>query len=873
MKATKNIYNYFFARITCFIFWLVTCPSILGQASQKKILTPEDYKLWSSISADQLSNNANWTSYRLQYKYTDTDTLFVQNTSDQRKKIIFPYAVKGKFNGETHFACVAKNVFQLVNLSTQQHFEIAGVERFEFSADQRFVILIIKMPDNKKGLQIRNTDGKLLSEIPNVGRYCFDPKLTGIAYSTADQNTFSCEVLMFSQLLSRKRLAENNTATYQNIIWKEDAIAFIQNNKDAPVLFNYDLKRKKLQSLKSSDINAAGITMTISNSENTNPLHSTDGSKLFFWLKEPQNEDKRMKENDVEIRNSKDRLLLDFHKFSTYYTLSDKMAVWDLNKNTIRQITNKVLPKAFLSPDYQYAFPYDPAAYEPQAMQSCPYDLYALDLKSGEKNLIFKNHYPGSTLSASPDGTSLCYAKDGQWWIFDIHKKKHTCITAKIPAAFLDEEADRPKSDIYYGLGGWTKKGQIILYDKFDLWLISMDGKSARKLTPGRENQKTFRIKHLDTEVTYGDVEFKKYIIDTVKGMLLSTENKETGKAGFSYWKPKSGVKELVWTDKKISQISKAKNKEVYQYLDQNFTSPPRLMVYESNSREILQTNKQQLHYYWGRNERIEYTVNNRKVKGVLFYPANFHKDQHYPMVVSVYERQSHKLNDYENPSLFSDDGFNTPNFTLHDYFVLYPDIVYEFGNLRESVTKSVLTAVDSVLQKGNVKPDKIGLIGHSFGGYESDLIITQTDRFAAAVAGAAWTDLVSTYLYIGPLFRKPNFFRTENHQLRIGKSLYEDMPAYLNNSPVLLAENIKTPLLGWAGEEDRQIHSFQSKEFYLALRRLNKEHTLLIYPNEEHQISSRKNALDLSIRIMQWFDHYLKDAPQQDWMKADYNR
>ncbi len=874
MKATKSIYNYFFTRITCFIFWLVTCPDILGQASQKKILTSDDYKLWSSISSEQISDNGTWSSYRLQYKYTDHDTLFVQHTSDKSKKIVFPNTVKGKFNGETHYACIAKkNIFQLVNLKTNRDFKTAGVERFEFSADQRLIILVIKKPDGTKGLEIRNTDGKLLSEIPTISRYCFDPKMTGIAYSTTDKNTFGLEILLFNNSLSKKRLAENQNDLYQNVIWKNDAIAFIQNIKNAPILFNYDLKRKKLQSLKLSDLNTICPKMTISNSENTNPLHSADGSKVFFWLREPQHNDKQAQENEVEIRNSKDKLLLDFQQFAPYYSLSDKMAVWDLKSNTVRQITDKILPKAFLSPDYKYAFLYDPAAYEPQTMQSCPYDLYALDLKSGEKNVIFKNHYPGSTLSASPDGSSLCYAKDGQWWIFDIHRKKHSCITSKIPVIFRDEEADRPKSDSYYGLGGWTKNGQIILYDQYDLWLISTDGKIARRLTAGRETQKTFRIKHLDSEITYGDTEFKKYIVDPDKGFLMSVENKETGAAGFSYWETKSGLKEIVWTDKKVIQIIKAKNKQIYLHREENFTCPPRLMVYDSAAREIVQTNKQQQLYHWGRNERIEYTVNNKKVKGVLFYPANYQNDQLYPMVVSVYERQSHKINDYENPSLLSDNGFNAANFTLHDYFVLYPDIIYEYGHLRESVTKSVLTAVDSVLQKGTVKADKIGLIGHSFGGYEADLIITQTDRFAAAVAGAAWTDLISTYLYIGPLFRKPNFFRTENHQLRIGKSLYEDMPAYVNNSPVLLAENVKTPLLGWAGKEDRQVHSLQSTEFYLALRRLNKEHTLLVYPNEEHQINSKTNAADLSIRIMQWFDYYLKKGPREDWMKADYKR
>lgn len=128
-------------------------------------------------------------------------------------------------------------------------------------------------------------------------------------------------------------------------------------------------------------------------------------------------------------------------------------------------------------------------------------------------------------------------------------------------------------------------------------------------------------------------------------------------------------------------------------------------------------------------------------------------------------------------------------------------------------------------------------------------------------------------YLYVGPAFIRPDFFRTENHQFRIGKSLYEDMNAYLKNSPVLLAADIKTPLLGWAGEDDKHVHSFQTIEFYLALRRLNKEHTLLMYPEEQHELIKKKNQIDLSTRIMKWFDYYLKNGVKEPWMSSDFNR
>ena len=120
-------------------------------------------------------------------------------------------------------------------------------------------------------------------------------------------------------------------------------------------------------------------------------------------------------------------------------------------------------------------------------------------------------------------------------------------------------------------------------------------------------------------------------------------------------------------------------------------------------------------------------------------------------------------------------------------------------------------------------------------------------------------------------MFQRPDFFRAEEHQIRIGKSLYEDMPSYLKNSPVLLASTVNTPLLGWAGEEDRHVHARNSMEFYLALRRLNKEHTLLIYPGEEHTLEQNNSAMDLNVRIMQWFNYYLKNETKEAWINSAY--
>lgn len=712
MKAINYTFKDFFFRVTCFMFWLVTCPVVSGQANQKRQLTADDYKMWSNLKPGKISINGNWVSYNLNYKYTDNDTLFVQNSDDPNKKIIFPNAKNGKFNAESHFGFIARDTFNLIDLKTRKFYKRASVKSFEFSSNQKYAILFVKQSNGKSALEIMDTKGNISIIASDVTNYFFDPKLQGLAYSMAKDKKFQMEIILFKNSIEKKLIFESGRSPFKNTIWKKDAVAFIEDVTENPVLYNYDIKLNKLDSLTSDIKSGFPSNMTISSSNYGIPVRSDDGAKLFFWMKETQYESKRYRQNDVQIWNSADKQLFDFQKERPFYTWSDKLAVWNLKEHTVAQITDKEFPNGFLSADYKTAFIYDPVAYEPHTRQIGPYDLYAMDLGSQKKNLVVKNYTAGAKPNGSVDGKYLCYAKEGQWWIYDILQKCNTCITQGIASSFFSEENSRPGENPPYGIAGWTKDSQIILYDRYDLWLFSSDGKSKKRLTDGMETKKTYRVQHFDIEVTFGDTETKKYPIDLSVGFLMTATDKETGKSGLSYWNAKTGTKELVWDDIMILPVAKAKNNNTYMYVEQNFCTSPSLFICNNKTKEIVQTNRQQQQYEWPRNEKIEYTVNGKKVKGILYYPAGFKKGEKLPMVVYIYEHQFYKLNQYENPTLLSGDGFNITNFTANGYFVLLPDIIYDLGNLCESVPKSVLAAVDSVLEKGDVNSHKMAFSG-----------------------------------------------------------------------------------------------------------------------------------------------------------------
>ncbi len=862
-----KLYKSFASGLAIFIFWLVCCPQLWGQPKQKRFLTKEEYSLWSKLVARKLSSDGNWASYLLLYE-SKKDTLFVKNVKEDTT-YRFPNAKNGEFNGESEFACIARDTLLLQNLQTGNLRKTPKVSDFAFSADGRFLVMLIKQDDGKYTLEIRDVEGKLQGQISDVSHWYFQPNHLGVAYATDSDNNHSIGFIKFEDIIAKKMILSGSKSEFQNLMWKNSSIVFLQKTGDNSLLLYYDIKNSKLKIFDPLQEKGFPLDLKISDELYNSLMVSDDENYIFFWLKENQESLSAIDPNSVQIWNAKDRLLFDHKKYIGEISLLDKMAVWSVKENKFLQLTNRKLPRGFLSADYKHAFIYDPIAYEPQNSFDGPFDLYITDLQTGQRKCILEHYTSGLMPIPSADGKYLAYAKEGHWWIYNVKTEKHTNVTSGLSESFFYEDQDMPIEADPYGIGGWTSDGSIIVYDKFDLWKIAVDGLIKKRLTHGREIQKVYRIKDF-SGFRLNDIEAKKETLDLQSGIILEVKDKKTGASGFSRWRYADSTSDMVWENKKVDQLSKAKNADSYMYIEQNYQTPPRLMAFNGSPKQIINTNAQQEHFFWGKAEAIQYTVGEKELQGILYYPAGYEPSVKYPMIVHIYQRQSQYFNDYENPSVYSSDGFNISNFTQEGYFVLLPDICYKMGDVAGSATKSVLAAVDAALKKASINPKKVGIMGHSFGGYETDLIITQTNSFAAAVAGSAWTDLISGYLYVGATFRRPDFYRAEHDQLRIGKSLYEDTESYLKNSPVLQASNVTTPLLGWTGEEDRHIHSLQSMEFYMALRRLGKTHTLLVYPEEGHNLEQRKNQKDLTQRIGQWFDYYLKNGKLHQWMKSD---
>jgi dipeptidyl aminopeptidase/acylaminoacyl peptidase len=362
--------------------------------------------------------------------------------------------------------------------------------------------------------------------------------------------------------------------------------------------------------------------------------------------------------------------------------------------------------------------------------------------------------------------------------------------------------------------------------------------------------------------------------VNLSKPVHVSLFGEWSKKSGYGVLKPGATTADrLLFGDRSFDRLAKARDAEVYLHGEQTYSDSPDLYVSEGRlaaGKQITNTNAFQKDYAWGRSEIVEYqaekTAGNRKMQGALYYPAGYVPGKQYPMIVYMYELLSDGVHRYVTPS--STSYYNTSVFTTQGYFVLQPDIVFRPREPGVSVVECVRPAVAAVVAKGLVDPKRVGIIGHSWGGFDTAFLATNTQGvFAAAVAGAAITNLISNY---GNGHWSAGILETdhiETGQQRMEVPLYEDLNAYIRNSAVFNIHNMTVPTLVEVGNVDGTVHWYQGLEFYSIARRAGKNVVMIEYANEDHGLAQRRNQQDYQQRILQWFGHYLKGDSAKEWI------
>ena len=622
---------------------------------------------------------------------------------------------------------------------------------------------------------------------------------------------------------------------------------------------------------------------------------SEDGTRLFFGIapRDPRIVPVRRAPGElpparVEVWHWKD--LREYHQQEVAANQDRQrttLVVWRVGAPTIARLSTDPLETVQLADNGAAALAIDEGPYAREYMSGRQYrDVYSVNLESGTRDQIVSKSLYGASLS--PSGRYALYQQGDQWWSIDLSTGMRSNLTGKTGSVFVNMEDDHPVPERRaYGLAGFTTgEKSVILYDRFDLWQVSIDGSNARRLTRGREDSTVYRCV---TEFGAFGRGFGRggiaapprstpcqpggeaRVIDPAKPLIVTATGEYTKKSGYARLTIGKPAQRLVWADKMVSGLRKAKNADVYLFEQQTFEDSPNYFVAGAtlaDAKPVSRTNGFQSDYAWGRQVLMDYT-NGRgdKLQMMLTYPANYEPGRKYPMVVYYYEKLSQGFHQYVTPN--DRNPYNTSVFSQNGYFVLRPDIVFQKRNPGYSGLDCVTSAVREVLSKvPEIDAAHVGNMGHSWGGYQSAFYAVHNPGiFAATIAGAPLTDLISMYGYTSGNTGLPETGHYETSQERMDVPLWDDPQAYIRNSTVYAVDSLHTPLLLEEGDADGNVNHFQSEELYNFGRRLGKNVVYLVYEGENHNVARPESQADYLHRQLEWFGHYLKGEPAAPWI------
>jgi len=803
------------------------------------------------------------------------------------------------------------NSAALLNLESGEKKELEKIQTFSFSGENPNWIAFHKYPieeqskseDKWKGtdLILHDLETSHQLNIGNVAEFAFDKKGRWLAYLIDAKGKTGNGVQIRNMQTGVILPLDSDEAEYTRLTWTEQGdglaalkgkeekqyedkiysvVGFLGFDKESPEKFIYD---------PHEDSNfPEGMTL----SPNRNPLWTEDLSAVLFGIHEVKKKENSEEETEEKTEEPEEKPapekkpekeidkqdlpdLVIWHwldkRLQSMQQVQEKrdenfsfLSVYDIKEKKFIRLADEKIRDVSPAPKHKWAVGFDRKKYE---LDSNLYgrryqDIYVINIKTGERKLALEKcrWY----FSPSPDGTHFLFYENGDFHSYEMPTGKKFNITQEVPASFINTEDDHNVKDPPIYPVGWEKEGKsVLLSDNWDVWDVPVHGGKGLNLTQiGKDKQIRFQRRfRLDPEEKGIDLEKPQY---------FTAYGEWNKKGGIALVKKKSpGAELLLWDDASFS-IRKAKNADVFLYTKQTYKDYPDYYVTDptlQKGQKLTHANPQQDEYLWSSGSQlIDYeSQNGDRLQAALFLPAHYEKGRSYPTIVYIYEELSQNLNRYFMPSAR---GFNKSVYTSRGYAVLMPDIVYEINDPGISAVNCVIPAIQAAVETGVVDKDRVGIHGHSWGGYQTAFLITQTDLFEAAVAGAPLTNMISMYSSIYWNSGSANQPIFESSQGRFKGNYLENLDAYARNSPVYHAENVTTPLIILHNDKDGAVDWNQGIEYFNTLRQLKKPVVMLQYKGENHGLRKPANQKDYTVRMREFFDHHLMGKPAPTWLE-----
>lgn len=894
--------------ISAFVLILLFLPGL--HARQKPAITPDDYGQWEQLGNNfQYSADGQWLAVPVQ-RVNEKNEMRIYNINRQAADVIIAGGSGPVFSDDARWLAYrisekgAASRIGLMNLAAGDTSSFKSVSGFEFSPDSKFLALSGSKKSGVADLIIAELQTGKRMQFGNVSEFKWAGKGAKLAFTVKSETGASNGVQLYEAATGAVQILDTSGEEYSGLSWRKDAddLAVLRSVTDTLftdkthfILAWTGLSGKSpARKVLNPDV-LSGSNGIFRISEAYTPVWSKDGTKIYAGIRprnsaeKPENEvvmPDGMKPSDVQIWNVSDFYV--FPQQSQGYNRNQQktmLAVWNLTGSgeEFVRLGADLEARSWILESGDFAVAGDSEPYIFENMFDSKFnpwsDYYLVNTKTGNRNKIAEKitYFMGG----STTGRYLLWYDGSDFWTYDTKTSSKTNITSGIDDNFNDVNDDHPGTHQRpNGLADWARDdAAVLLHSQFDLWKISPDGKKAERLTKGRENDIIYR--YTDPAATGFGFGFgsgsagPESGIDLKQPVYLTMTGRLTKDTGFARLDKNGSVTQLIYEGHKLDRLRKAKKADRFIFVKQDYDISPDIYAAGAdfkNPKRITDTNPFQSDYAWGKSEVISFKrTTGEDLQATLLYPANYDPSKKYPTIVYIYELLSNNVHNYVVPD--AGGYYNTTVWTANGYIVLMPDIIYTPREPGLSALYSVEPAVQKVIDMGIADPARVGLIGHSFGGYEAAFIPTQTDIFAAVVEGAGITNLQSFPGQLHWSGGSPEFGHLETGQFRTEVAPWEDKEAYLRNSPINFVTDLKTPMLMFTGDKDGTVDWHQALEFYNYARRAGLEDVvLLVYPEQLHHPSVKADRIDYATRILQWFGHYLKDEPAKNWMKSGHS-
>ncbi len=895
-------------------------------AQQKLPLDHAAYEEWRTIEDAALSSDGAWLLYRLMLQDGDPELRVRSVTSDREHTV--PRVTSAQFTSDAAFVVMriapALDAVRAARLARKSGDELppdslgvldlesgdvvtfGGLESFQVPEDGgERIAFLLEQPDDTTAQPDEEADEEddpepvqdadevhtlVLHELrtgserrfPDVTAFALSADGARLAYAAAGEDTTARGVWLVDAATGEVQALLTGGGDYRSLIFDEagDQVAFLATKgSEEPKSYVLHLARVGDAAARAVSLEGReGVPAGWAVSPDRAPSFSENGRRLFFGTAPPRPAEQSDSLTDeervvVDVWHWKDPYLqpmqqeqLDDERKRSY------LAVLDIGRDRVMQLATEDVPEIELGQDgdadvalgtstlpYRKRISWDTPGYR---------DVYVVDLRTGERELILEETQANPSLS--PKGAyAFWYDYERQGWYARAVRGDETVpLTAGVPYPLFDEEHDTPSPARPYGVAGWTEDDRAVLvYDRFDIWWTDPTGRRAPRMVTegaGRADSVRLRYERLDQDAD---------AIDPGEPMLLSAFQVRTKASGFYRDRVDGDAppQPLVFDARRYAALGRAEDADRVLFTREDVAEFPDLWVSDlalSSPRKLSDANPQQSRYRWATVELVEWlSADGVPLQGLVYKPEDFDPTRQYPLMVNFYERDSDNLHRHFPP--IPHRSVVRPTFyASRGYVVFMPDIVYRTGYPGESALNAVVPGVLQLVDAGYVDRDRIGIQGHSWGGYQIAYIVTKTDLFKAAAAGAPVSNMISAYGGIRWGSGMSRMFQYERTQSRIGATLWEAPIRYIENSPIFWADKIETPLLMMHNDHDGAVPWYQGIELFVALRRLGKPAWLVNYNDAPHWPVTFAEKRDWNIRLQQYFDHYLRGAPAPVWME-----